>query len=357
LIDGSSGTKGLNAGLLGNGTPIAAVNFDQQSAIFNAQPFLEAQFRLPSGTTIYPGIRFLNITRYDDAQIEAKTRMPANETINYTTTLPFISANQKITKTLSAFAQYGEGYEIPDLATYYVANPLLNSTVPNESRTVQGGFIGKTSFFTWDADYYTTNFTNLVTKLTTDINGAVNCGTGPGTTGLPCNYSNFFNVGGAQYHGFEFQATALLGRGFALYGNYSTDTATANNTASLQLPNVPLQTSAAGLLYKSRKLDGSAILKFTGKQFLNTPPAQTDTTYAADLASYLNGINQIPAYATLDVSLTFHMTPKDTLQINGYNLTNVSPLLSAGSTSLTSTALLINQSPASVLVTYRRKLF
>jgi iron complex outermembrane receptor protein len=271
--------------------------------------------------------------------------------------LPFLSANQKITPTFSAFAQYGEGYEIPDLATFYVANPLLNSTVPNESRTIQGGFIGKTALFTWDADYYSTNFTNLVTNLTTDINGSTDCGTGPGTTGLPCNYSNFFNVGGARYSGFELEATTLLGRGFALYGNYSTDTATANNTASLELPNVPIQTSAAGLLYKSRKLDGSAILKFTGKQFLNTPPAQNDTKYVTDLASYLDPINQIPGYATLDVSLTWHLSPKDTLQINGYNLTNVSPLLTNGSTGFTNSALLINQSPASVLLTYRRKLF
>jgi iron complex outermembrane receptor protein len=357
LIDGNNGTKGLNAGVLANGAPVAAVNFDQQSAILNAQPFLEAQFRLPSGTTIYPGIRFLNITRLDDASIESKIRVPATDAISYHTTLAFMSVNQKITPSLSAFGQYGQGYEIPDLGTYYVANPNTNSTDPNKSNTIQGGIVGKTPSFTWDADLYSVNFTNLVTKLATDINGSPNCGTGAGTTGLPCNYSNYYNVGGAKYSGVELEGTLLLGRGFALYANYSTDKAVANNTASLQLQNVPLNTAAAGILYKSRKLNGSLILKQTGKQFLNTPPATNDATYAADYAAYQNGLNQIPSYATLDLSLTYHVTPHDTLQINGYNLTSATPLLTPGVTGVSSSALLINQVPASVLVTFRHSLF
>jgi iron complex outermembrane recepter protein len=356
LVDGYHGTTGLNTGVLANGVPVAAVNFDQQSMIYNAQPFLEAEWTLPGGTTIYPGVRYLDITRYDDSQIEAKIRVPASEYINYNATLPFLSVNQTITKTLSAYAQFGKGYEIPDIATYYVANPQLNSTVPNESYTTQFGLVGKTSYFAWDADYYSVNFTNLVTSLKTDINGSVDCGSGTGTTGLPCNYSNYFNVGGALYSGFESEATLLLGGGYALYGNFSTDSALAND-AGLQEPNVPIMTAAGGLLYKSGKIDGSAILKVTGKQFLNSPPAHNDATYATDYAAYENPINQIPQYATLDLSLTWHVSANDTLQFNAYNVTNVTPLLTAGSTGLTDPALLISQAPASFLVTYRRKLF
>ena len=356
LVDGYHGTTGLNSGLLYNGVPVAATNFDQQSMIYNFQPYLEAKFILPTGTTIYPGIRLLSITRYDDAQIEAKVRVPENEYIHYNTELPFLSLNQRITPQLSFYAQYGEGYEIPDIGTYYVAKPTLLSYEPNSSFTYQGGFVGKTPYFVWDADYYTVNFTNLVTSLKTDINGALNCGAGAGTTGLPCNFSNNFNTGGATYSGVEVEATARITPTFSLYANYSTDSA-INKASGLQNPNVPIQTAAAGLLYKSQRFDASAILKMSGRQYLNSPPANNDATLAADLAAYNAPINMIPNYATLDLNGTFRISRYDTLQVNIYNVTNVTPLITNGSPGLTSTSLLISQVPASFLVTYKRKLF
>jgi iron complex outermembrane receptor protein len=357
LVDGYHATTGLNSGTLANGTPIAATNFDQQSMIFNAQPFIEAQVTLPGGTTIYPGVRFVNITRYDDAQIEAKIRVPANESISYHTDLPFLSVNQKITPKLSAFAQYGEGYEIPDIGTYYVANPTQNSNVPNESFTYQAGLVGKTDAFAWDADYYSVNFTNLVTSLKTDVNGALNCGTGAGLTGNACNYSNDFNTGGARYSGIELEATAQLYGGLALYGNFSTDAA-INNASGLQQPNVPITTAAGGLLYKSRKVDWSAIYKFIGHQYLNAPPARNDTTLVSDLAAYNNPLNMLSPSGTLDFNVTWHVSANDTLQLNAYNILSATPLLTNGSTgSPTDPTLLINQAPASFLITYKRKVF
>ncbi len=357
LIDGYHGNTGFNTGLLINGLPVATVNFDQQSMIYNAQPFIEGQLTLPGGTTIYPGVRFLEITRYDSAQIEAKVRVPANEYIQYSQTLPFAAVNQKLTPSLSFFAQFGEGYEIPDIGTFYVANPKLNSTVPNESFTSQFGFVGKTNAFAWDADYYTVDFTNLVTSLKTDANGALNCGAGAGQTGLPCNYSSYFNTGGSIYSGVEFEGTAQLGKGFALYGNFSTDAA-INNASGLQNPNVPINTAAGGLLYKSQKLDFSAIYKFTGFQYLNSPPARNDAHLAADLAAYDNPLNEIQGYGTLDLSATWHPSARDTLQVNGYNVLGATPLLTNGSTGLpTDATLLIRQAPASFLVTYKRKVY
>jgi iron complex outermembrane recepter protein len=357
LTNGYHGTTGLNSGQLANGTPIAATNFDQQSMIFNIQPFIEGQITLPGGTTIYPGVRFVNITRYDDSQIEAQIRVPANESISYHTELPFAAINQKITPALSAFAQYGAGYEIPDIGTYYVANPTLNSRVPNESFTYQGGLIGKTNAFAWDADYYSVNFTNLVNALKTDANGNLDCGTAPGLSGLPCNYSSYFNTGGARYSGVELEATAQLYGGLAAYGNFSTDAA-IDNASGLQEPNVPVTTSAFGLLYKSRKIDWSAIYKFIGHQYLNTPPARDDTSLVADLAAYNDPLNQLQPSGTLDFNVTWRIAANDTLQLNAYNILNATPLLSNGSTgSPTDPTLLINQAPASFLITYTRKVF
>jgi iron complex outermembrane receptor protein len=357
LIDGYHANTGLNGGLLYNGIPVAAANFDQQTAIYNLQPYAEVKLTLPTGTTFYPGVRFLSITRYDDAQIEAKIRVPANESINYKTTLPFVSLNQRINHGLSFYAQYGEGYEIPDLGTYYVANPTLNSTVPNESFTYQAGFVGKSNAFVWDVDYYTVNFTNLVSSLKTDINGALNCGAGVGLTGLPCSYSNYFNTGGATYSGAELEATYRLNRTLSLYGNYSTDAA-INKASGLQNPNVPAQTAAFGVLFKSQKLDASAIYKLSGVQHLNSPPAYNDPTLTADLAAWNNPANMIPKYGLLDLSSTWHIDNLDTLQLNVYNVLSSTPLLTnAGTGAITDKTLLISQTPASFLVTYKRKLF
>jgi iron complex outermembrane receptor protein len=357
LIDGYHGSTGYNTGVLWNGVPIAAANFDQQSSIDNLQPYAEVKFTLPTGTTIYPGVRYLSITRYDDAQSEAKVRVPDNTTIHYTTSLPFLSLNQTITPKLSFYAQYGEGYEIPDIATFYVANPSLNSTVPNESFTYQGGFVGKTNSFVWDADYYTVNFSNLVTSLKTDVDGELNCGTGAGLTGLPCNYANYFNTGGAKYSGVEMEATARLSRYYSLYGNYSTDAA-INNASGLQNPNVPAQTAAAGILFKEQKFDWSAIYKLSGVQHLNSPPAYHDPTLVADLAAYNSSLNMIPRYGLLDLNGTWRVDANDTLQLNVYNVLSATPLLTNASTGTPiDKTLLISQTPISFLVTYKRKLF
>ena len=258
---------GPSAGALLNGVPIGAVKFDQQSQILNAQPFVEFQWVLPGGTTIYPGFKWLNIQRYDDAAIQNTSRTPnSTNKILYQSGLPFLSINQPLTKNPSAnansafFFQYGRGYEIPDLQTFYVSNPLQNSPTPNSTSTYQAGFVGTSNEFLWDVDYYTINFSDLQSALSVDAAGNP-CAAGA----AGCNYTAYFDVGGAKYQGVELEGTLNLGGGAALYGNFSTDEA-KELTYNTQVKGVPEMTAALGVLYKSKHLDTSLIYKQIGFQ-------------------------------------------------------------------------------------------
>ena len=340
LPSGLKQLPGPNSGVLANGVPVAATKFDQQSQILNAQPFVEAQLVLPGGTTIYPGVKFLNITRYDLAQIQNTARTPnATNRILFTNTLPFLSLNQRISPTASVYFQYGRGYDIPDLNTFYVNNPLQNSAVPNQSATYQAGVIGKSSSFAWDVDYYTINFSNLQTSLNVDAAGNL-C--------AACPFTAFFNVGGAKYKGIEAQATLDLGWGFAAYVNYSTDLA-KELTFNTQVKGVPDMTAAFGVLYKSGRFDGSLIYKLIGMSYLNA------YTGPASAAAYNDPNQQIQPYGLLDAALTWKAN-RGALQLNFYNLTGAQPYTTVVQTAPTSAGLMIHIAPPSMLATFKYKL-
>lgn len=338
---------GPSNGLLGS-TPIGAIKFDQQSQILNAQPFVELQAVLPTGTTIYPGVKWLDITRYDDAAIQNTSRTPdSTNRITYTNVLPFLSINQTLASNpqggsaTSLYFQYGRGYEIPDLATFYVNNPLQNATTPNETSTYQGGFIGKSNEFMWDVDYYTIDFSNLQTQLNVDANGNI-C--------AACSYTAYFDVGGAAYRGIEAEATVSLGGGLAFYGNYSTDQA-RELTYNTQVKGVPVYTSAAGLLYKSPRFDSSLIYKFIGMSYLNA------YTGPASAANYNDPNQQVQPYGLLDLDLTWRVGRNTTLQFNAYNLTDSTTYLSVYQTAQTSSGLMNHIAPTSFLITAKQRLW
>jgi iron complex outermembrane receptor protein len=308
---------GPSNGALPNGVPIGAVKFDQQSQILNAQPFLEAQLVTKGGMTIYPGVKFLYIQRYDDAAIQNTSRTPnSTNKILYHNVLPYFSLNQPISANPQAgtatsfYFQYGRGYEIPDLATFYVNNPLQNAGTPNESTTYQAGFVGKSNEFSWDIDYYTINFSNLQSQLNVDAAGNI-CAS--------CSYTAFFDVGGARYKGIEMEATASLGGGAALYANYSTDSA-RELTFNTQVKGVPQWTGALGVLFKSPHFDSSLIYKLIGSSYLNA------YTGPASAANYNDPNQQINPYGLLDFDFTWK-AGNTLLQFNVYNVTNSQPYL------------------------------
>ncbi len=297
----------VNANVLpGTDRPIDSVLFDQQSSITTKQPFAEFEWAIGKNTTVTPGLKYVSINRSVTAAVQQTSReLNANASIDYTATLPFLTVNHKLNPGLSVYGQYAQGIQIPDLNTFYIANPGKNSTDPQKSTNYQLGIVGKSDRMTWDADIYRIEFTN---KLVSN--------------GLAGVDAAFINIGGATYQGVEAQMAYVVGGGFSAYANGSINDA-KSTTTGLQISAAPDVTAALGGLYGSGPWAGSLIYKYVGavrqKDF-----DPTKTTPIAGQAYY--DYYQTAGYGTVDLGVaytiknagSFGKTVK--LQLNVFNL-------------------------------------
>ncbi len=297
-----------NANVL-NGTnrPIDSVLFDQQSKIKTLQPFAEFEWAAREGMTVTPGIKLVSISRSVSAQVQQTTReLNANTSKDYKTTLPFLTINQQINSGLSVYAQYAKGFQIPDLNTFYIANPTQNSADPQKSTNYQVGVVGKADKFTWDVDLYRINFTN---KLVSN--------------NLPGPAAAFVNIGGATYQGVEAQMAYVLGGGFSAYANGSLNSAKASDTGQ-QISAAPDMTAALGALYSAGPWSASLIYKRTGA----TRQKDYDATKAAINGTPYFDYYKTPAYGNVDLGIAYSFQSPGLfaknlkLQLNVFNLTN-----------------------------------
>jgi iron complex outermembrane recepter protein len=302
------GTTANATFLPGTKRPIDSVLFDQQSKIRTTQPFAEFEWAAASGTTITPGLKYAWITRSVSAAVEQTSRQLNHEAaLTYKAALPYLTVNQQINPELAAYAQYAKGFQIPDLNTFYIANPGKNSTEPQKSTNYQLGIVGKSDRLTWDADVYRINFTNkLVSNNLTGADAA------------------FINIGGARYQGIEAQMAYVIGGGFAAYVNGSINSAKSNETGQ-QIANAPEMTAALGALYSAGPWASSLIYKRTG--------AARQKDYVATANAPINGVAaydyyQAPAYGNVDLGVAYTIKNASSfsksikLQFNVFNLTN-----------------------------------
>lgn len=290
--------------LPGSTRPVNSVKFDQQSTIRTVQPYVEYEWMVTSDLQITPGVKYINITRAQTSPVAQTTRLVNDSgSVTYTSTLPFLTVNQKINDGLAVYAQYAKGFQIPDLNTLYVANPSLNSTDPQKTTNYQFGIIGKSDRMTWDADIYRIEFTNKLQSVTVGTD------------------SYFTNIGGATYQGVEGQMAYVVGGGLSAYLNGSLNDAKATDTG-LQLANAPEFTAALGALYSDSAWSGSLLYKVTG------PVRQKDFTAGK---AAINGVAyydyyQTPSYGTLDLAAAYTFNggsafgKKVKLQLNVFNL-------------------------------------
>ncbi len=244
-------------------TPVQfpSVLFDQQSKITTAQPFAEFEWEITPSTTITPGIKQVMMTRSVDAVVNQTTRVPQNASVDYRTTLPFLTVNRQLGQNIAVYGQYAKGFQIPDLKSFYIADPTKNSAAPQLSTNYQLGVVGKSRDFTWDADVYRIDFKNKYVS-----------------NGLGGTAAAYVNIGGATYQGFEAQATYALLDGFAIYANGSSNKATANDTGK-QISGAPNMTAALGLIYSSGPVGASFIMKRTGAVYQQEYDAAKPANY------------------------------------------------------------------------------
>lgn len=301
------GTVANSTFLAGTNRPIDSVLFDQQSKIKTTQPFAEFEWKLGSGTTVTPGIKFVSITRSQTSPVAQSTRiLNDSASLTYKATLPFLTVNQKINPGLSAYAQYAQGIQIPDLNTFYVANPTVNSKEAQKSTNYQVGLVGKSDVMTWDVDLYRIDFTNKLSS---------NQLAGP--------LAGFINIGGARYQGIEAQMAYVIGGGFSAYVNGSINSAKASDTGK-QIASAPENTAAVGALYNAGPWASSLIYKHTG--------AVRQKEFSATAAA-INGVAaydyyQTPSYGNLDLGVAYTLKNATSwsksikLQFNVFNLLN-----------------------------------
>jgi len=277
-----------------------SVLFDQQSKIDSLQPFAEFEWQPLAGTTVTPGAKLVDLRRSVNAEINQTTRLPQDSAVNYRKTLPFLTVNQQLGNGLAAYAQYAQGFQIPDLKSFYIADPTKNSADPQTSTNYQLGVVGQAQSLTWDADLYQIDFKNKYVS-----------------NGLAGTSAAYVNVGGATYKGVEAQLTWLVGGGFAAYANGSVNRATSADTGKT-ISGAPRMTAALGALYNQGAWAASLITKRTGATY------QQD--YAGNQASY--DYYRVAATTNTDLSLSYtlkHLPLQAKalkLQLNVFNLQN-----------------------------------
>ncbi len=277
----------------------ASVLFDQLSTIRNFQPFAEFEWHAATGTTVTPGIKLVRITRAVDAMVNQTTRTPQNTSVDYAATLPYLTLNQQLGGQLAVYAQYAKGFQIPDLKSFYIADPSRNSSDPQKSVNYQLGMVGKSDILTWDFDLYKIDFTNKYVS-----------------NGLAGAAAAYVNIGGVVYKGIEGQATWVVGNGFALYANGSKNKATSADTGKT-IANAPDMTAAVGLLFNSGAWSASLIGKRTG----SVRQVDYDATKPAAYDFY-----KTAAYTNTDLSVAYRFRNIGLgikalkLQLNVFNL-------------------------------------
>lgn len=319
--------------LPGTDRPIDSVKFDQQSTIRSAQPFVEYEWAATPSTQVTPGLKYVSITRSQTSPVAQTTRIVNDAaSMTYTTTLPFLTVNHKLDPQTSVYGQYAKGFQIPDLNTFYVANPGKSSTEPQKTTNYQVGVVGRSDRMTWDADVYRIEFVN---KLVSN--------------GMSGADAGFVNIGGATYQGIEGQMAYVVGDGVSLYANASVNSAKANDTG-LQISGAPEATAALGLLYNANAWSGSLIYKHTG----SVRQKEYDPAKGPINGTPYYDYYQTAAYGTLDLGLAYTlqngqgMGKKVKIQLNVFNLLDSSAVTSVSTGKTLPYDTYVYQTPRSV---------
>ena len=254
---------------VGSTTTYTYINYDQDSHGNQEQLFAELELQPVNGLKITPGYKYIEFTRSVDALANQKTHTPAQFTSTWHKSLPFVTANYRVTDGLSVYAQYAEGFLAPPLGALQVQDASLNTVQPQTSKNYQAGFVFHGSHLSLDADYYYIDFKNKFQNETIDGNIV------------------YYNLGGAVYKGVEGQITYAFDNGLALFVNGSLNSAKDNDT-HLTIGQAPRSTAAAGLLYKHGPVKFSLIDKYTGPQW-----ADDAQTAAYRIGAYHNTILSI----------------------------------------------------------------
>lgn len=234
-----------------NGDPsTVGVDYNMVDYLRTLQPFAEFEWRPTSNLTIEPGVKYVSFTRVLEAPVNGTSaRLPLYYQQTWTKTLPYLSGNYRIDNSWSAYAQIAEGFLGPNLHDFYVTDPTQSNIKPEQTMNYQVGTVYKTDRFNADFDAYYIDFSNYSYSGPTDP-----------STGDPLYYGT---ARGAHFSGVEAELTYSFGGGVSAYANGSIAKATFKGSG-LDVPTVPKETAAVGLLYEGAGFFGSFTEKYVG---------------------------------------------------------------------------------------------
>jgi len=243
------------------------IQYNEFSGWQQYQPFAQFVWKPTDELTVTPGIKFVHFDLHINAPEEALSvgNQPLFTDQLFTKTLPFLTANYRLDENWAVYAQYAQGFLVPNIGNLYVAN-VSAKIVPQQSTNYQIGTVYSAGRFSADGDLYYIDFKN---KIQSFINA---------TTGQ--SYDT--NSGGAVYRGVEGEGTYAFPYGIAVFANGSLNQAigTDNPADPLynghQLTGVSLWTAGLGarvqqnnLITSDDDLIVSLIDKWNGPQYVN----------------------------------------------------------------------------------------
>ncbi len=261
------------------------------------QPFAEFAWKALPNVTVTAGLKYSLVLRTLKGEA-GLTGLPQDVQQSYSTPLPSLDVNWRVTDWASVFAQATRGFQTPSLNLF--STTAVTSVSPSTTNSFQIGGVINRANYSLGTDLYYIQYENFVNSRTVG--------------GL----TTFFNQGGAVYKGIEVEGTAKLGHGVAMYANgslnYSGYTTNGNTLAQ-----TPRYTGVIGPIYdqghilrEGDDLFASVLAKFVGPQYgLDTAaPGQKDSF-------------AIKSYRQVDLAGGYTFPYRDrtlTLKANLYNL-------------------------------------
>ncbi len=249
------------------------------STLTTVQPYAEFSWTPLPNVTLDGGVKYSAVTRTLTGPV-GLTDSATNDHAAYNRALPAFSANWRIRKDLSVYAQAGEGYLTPQLNLFSTTN--VASVQPSTTWSYQVGTVYQRSWLSLGADLYDIDFNNVIVGNTV------------GTI------TTFANQGAASFRGVELEATVRLGHGFAVYAN-GTLNDSAYTTNGNNLAQTPRRTAAAALLY-----DRGRVLREGDEVFANLIAKSVSPQYGVDTQT--PGISDqfpIKSYNQVDLNLGY----------------------------------------------------
>ncbi|MBS0296430.1 MAG: TonB-dependent receptor [Proteobacteria bacterium] len=215
------------------------IAYNEYSGWHQYQVFGQFEWKPTEQLTVTPGVKFVNFQLHLEAPALAVkgSIQPFFGGDTYRKTLPYLTVNYRVQPDLAVYAQYAQGFLVPNVSAFYVNTPTTQKIVPQESTAYQAGVVWNHGKLVVDADVYTIDFKHKI-QTVTDLSTSETFET---------------NSGGATYKGVEAQATYLLPHGFSVFGNYSHNDAIGKDDPAnpgyngYQLAKAPKWTAAGGL--------------------------------------------------------------------------------------------------------------